>query len=136
MPIKTLLVLKTIWLVLAIFWTSIILILCLIDSNELPSLSLKINFFDKIVHFIFHFVYTILWIFYINLPLKNISKTQVIKVIVSSIVLGILIEFLQGSYTTTRKADIIDVLANSTGAILAGLLMYSLLNRIKKLKTE
>jgi len=36
-----------------------------------------------------------------------------------SVFFGIAIEILQGQYTTTRKEDVLDVLANVSGATLA-----------------
>ena len=38
---------------------------------------------------------------------------------IASIIYGSLIEMAQGVFTTTRKADIMDVLANTLGSILA-----------------
>ena len=45
---------------------------------------------------------------------------------ISSLFFGIAIELIQQYVTTTRNADIIDVLANSTGATFAVLLILKL----------
>ena len=135
MTIKTLLAHKHIWLFLAIFWTGIIFFLCLISSEDLPSINLKIEGTDKGVHFTFHFIFTLLWMLFFYASTKNITKSQTVKVILSSLLFGIVIEILQEFYTTTRSADVLDVLSNAIGALTAGILVYFTLNRIKKLKT-
>jgi VanZ family protein len=135
MTIKTLLALKKFWLVGAVFWTGLIFYLCLVDSSALPSISIKGNYFDKIIHFAFHFIFSLLWICYSYLPSKSISTTAILKVIAISILVGIAIEILQGCCTTSRRADIFDVFANTSGAILSGILLYFLFKR-NKLKTN
>ncbi|HPW98074.1 MAG TPA: VanZ family protein [Flavobacterium sp.] len=135
MIIKNLLALKTFWLVTAVFWTSTILFLCLIDSSELPSLSIKMEGTDKGVHFTFHFIFTLLWSMYVYSLTKNINRKKILKVLIASFLFGVLIEIFQGCFTTTRQADVMDVLANTIGAISAGILIYFILKRIKKLKT-
>lgn len=131
MTIKTLLAHKHIWLFLAIFWTTIIFFLCLISSEDLPSINLKIEGTDKGVHFTFHFVFTLLWMLFFYASTKKMTKRQTIKVILSSFIFGIVIEILQEFYTTTRSADVLDVLANVVGALTAGIVIYFILNRIK-----
>jgi glycopeptide antibiotics resistance protein len=49
---------------------------------------------------------------------QNVSEPLVFAFIFS-VFFGIGIEILQGSCTTTRRADVIDVLANMSGATLA-----------------
>lgn len=115
--IKRLLVLKNIYLSAALIWTFSILILCLASFNDLPDVAVKNA--DKYVHFTFHFVFVILWAFYFNYKnLENVFKTTVVIFIVSFL-FGILIELAQQAFTTTRKADILDVFANTTGAFSA-----------------
>jgi VanZ family protein len=90
---------------------------------------------DKYVHFTFHFGFTFLWSIYFCSLLKNITFKTVITVFSVSVSYGILIEFLQGAYTTTRKADIMDVLANATGALIAiiTILLYKYIRQKKLL---
>jgi len=61
---------------------------------------------------------------------KNIKKNIYWSIILITISYGIVIEVLQGVFTETRKADFYDVLANSTGVIVAVLLNVYVLNRI------
>ncbi|MEI7507887.1 MAG: VanZ family protein [Flavobacterium sp.] len=83
---------------------------------------------DKYVHFTFYFVFVVLWFLQIkNKPIDR--KTQII-ILLSAIGYGIFMEICQG-FTETRTPDIMDILANSTGAIL-GLLFISRIMNLKK----
>ena len=118
MHIKNLLGHKKATFFLAVFWTLLIATLCLISFKKLPTV--KIGGADKYVHFTFHFIFTILWITYF----KSSNYTRsVLKALLASVLYGILIEFAQELFTTTRKADILDVLANTSGALTAVLLI-------------
>ncbi len=110
---------KKINLLLAVFWTLFIAVLCLISFKKLPSV--KIAGADKCVHFTFHFVFTLLWATYFKS--SNYAKSS-LKAIMGSVVYGILIEIAQEVFTTTRKADIFDVAANTSGALTAIVLLY------------
>lgn len=126
---KNLLVLKKILFGAALIWTGIISYLCLIQSNNLP----KISFpnLDKIIHVFFHFVFTILWFLFFKIHLKKYSKKKIFMIsFLLSFCFGVTIEILQSLLTTTRSGDVIDVLANTTGAILA-FFMISVLDKNK-----
>jgi VanZ family protein len=118
----------------AIFWTLTIAILCLIQMNDLPEFqSIDIPGKDKYVHCTFHLVFTLLWSGYFWNRQKSIEIKTVFKVFLVSVCYGILIEILQGEFTTTRKADVFDVLANTTGATIAvmALLCYKHFSKSK-----
>lgn len=114
---KNLLVPKQIYFCAALFWSGIILVSCLIKSNEIPQI--EIPYIDKVIHSFFYFVFTLLWFLYFKKIFNdsNNSKPLVIS-FVFSLFFGIGIELLQQFVTDTRKADVIDVLANMTGATL------------------
>jgi VanZ family protein len=81
---------------------------------------------DKYVHFTFYFVFVVLWFLQIkNKPVER--KTQII-ILLSAISYGIFIEICQG-FTETRTPDIMDILANSTGAILGLLFISRMMNQ-------
>lgn len=90
---------------------------------------------DKGFHFILHFMFTSLWTLYLYAAAKTITKSKIVKIILSSFLFGVLIELSQEYYTTSRNGDVFDVLFNTLGAFTAGILLYFILNRIKKLKT-
>jgi len=121
-------VLKKGWLSLAIAWTVLIAILCLISFSDLPSIQVKSA--DKYVHVTFHFIFVLLWGFYVSKSSAKIKISKIIRVVLVSITYGIVIEGLQELLTTTRHADIYDVLANLTGALLA-LSVFVLIKRRK-----
>ena len=129
MPTNNLLALKKTVFSLALCWTVLILVLCLVRFGELPKV--KVAGADKYVHFAFHFVFTVLWGYYLQLKNQSTALTQMVKILALSILYGIAIEFLQETLTTTRHADIFDVLANTAGATTA-LLLFGLRHKIQK----
>lgn len=110
--------LKKVFFWIALSWTSIIAFLCLIPANDIPSVS--IPNLDKGIHATFHFVFTLLWFLFFK---KQMSRSNSLKPLIIAFVLsifyGIGIEIMQGLFTKTRQADVMDVLANVTGATLA-----------------
>jgi len=109
---------KRIFFIAALFWTGVILFFCLIKSSDLPTIS--VLYLDKAIHATFHFVFTVLWFLFLK---KKIVTSNSYRPLVISFMLsfffGIAIELMQKFFTTTRSADIIDELANLTGATLA-----------------
>ncbi len=111
---------------IAIALTIFIAITSLVSLKGIKTVSLGISNFDKIVHFTSYFLLTLSWFFAMQTLLKN-RKTKII-LIVSLISYGIIIEALQGGMTTHRQADVLDILANSLGVLLATFL-FPRLNR-------
>jgi VanZ family protein len=75
---------------------------------------------DKIVHFCFHFGFTFSWILFFKKELKGKTPDDYKAYFISfifSVFFGITIEVLQSVLTTTRASDVIDVLANTIGAL-------------------
>ncbi|WP_414000076.1 VanZ family protein [Flavobacterium sp. W1B] len=127
---KNLLVHKLIFFWLAFSWTAIVLVLCLISFNNVPSVN--VQNFDKYVHVFFHFVFTFLWILFLKEQTKNgNSKKPYLVSFLFSVFFGMLIEIAQGAFTINRQADVFDVLANTTGAFLA-VLVLSIYFRLKR----
>jgi VanZ family protein len=129
-PTKNLLALKIFYLCSAIFWTLLIAVLCLVSFNQLPSIG--IGGADKFGHITFHFGFTILWFLYLKEASTDLKK-PLLKIFAASFLYGIAIEMAQQLFTATRKADFYDVLANTSGAILA-VAILGLLDRHKKRK--
>nr|WP_281275281.1 VanZ family protein [Flavobacterium cellulosilyticum] len=81
---------------------------------------MNIENLDKVIHAFLHFVFTILWFLYFKKKWNHFSNFRLlIMSFVGSFVLGVAIELMQQYFTTTRTADVFDVLANLTGATLA-----------------
>ncbi|AIN74134.1 VanZ like family protein [Flavobacterium psychrophilum DSM 3660] len=114
MTIKTLLApnKNSIWI--AFFWTFLILYLSLRSVTNMPKITFSNA--DKIVHFTFYLGFVILWYRYLVFKEKVLLSNKIVLVLIS-ITFGIAIEFAQKYFTTTRQADILDVLANSAGTL-------------------
>jgi VanZ family protein len=115
---------KNLFLAFAVLWTAMITYLCLVDFKVLPKIG--IGGFDKYVHFTFHFVFTTLWFLYLKSK-KEAPSGLYLKTFLASLVYGIAIEIAQALFTTTRKADVLDVCANASGSFVAILILFLLL---------
>jgi VanZ family protein len=102
----------------ALTWTGLIVFFCLIKSSDIPAI--QITNLDKVVHSFFHLVFTSLWFFFFKKQINSLSIFNPLVVsFMLSIFFGIAIEIAQTLFTTTRKGDLFDVLANLSGATLA-----------------
>jgi len=125
--IKNLLVPKYLLFLVALFWTGIVSYFCLVSSNEIPTVD--IPGIDKCVHIVFHFALTFFWFLFFSKQLQiNTIFKPLIFAVLFSFVFGIGIEISQELFTTTRSADILDVLANTTGEIIA-VIIISICNK-------
>jgi VanZ family protein len=125
---------KQLLLIWAILCSGIIAYFCLTDSSNLPAVSFPS--IDKIVHFCFHFGFTISWIVFFKKELKgkdvNDYKAYLISFIFS-VFFGITIEILQSVLTVTRASDVSDVLANALGALAGVFTAIALKKQIDKI---
>ena len=114
---------KNSYLSAALIWTCSILLLCLEPANDLPKI--EINNVDKLAHFIFHFVFIILWYLYFKSSIKIINYKTSVILFFTSLIFGILIEWSQKAFTTSRNGDILDVISNISGAFTALVILLS-----------
>ena len=114
---------KKYYLSAALIWTSSILLLCLEPASELPKI--EINNVDKLVHFTFHFVFVILWYLYLYTNAKTANYKAPVILFFVSLIFGIGIEFSQQAFTSSRKGDLLDVISNISGALIALILLLS-----------
>ena len=91
---------------------------------------------DKILHASAYFVLFSIWKLSFFLKAENnVSyKSIIIKIAVACIVFGMLIEVLQGTLTSYRQPDWLDVIANSTGVLIASILFLTFERPLKKVK--
>lgn len=128
---KNLLVLKKLFFFTALCWTGIIAFLSLVQLNNVPLGN--VPNIDKYVHAFFYFWFTSLWFLFLKKQINNTSSFKPLAIsFMLSVFFGITIEILQELCTTTRKAELSDVLANITGATLA-VIVILLLNKNKSL---
>ena len=103
----------------ALAWTAAITVSCLLSADTVDKVSLiNIPHKDKIAHFVFYFVFTLLWSKYFR-SLHRDGKKARLMVFLFAVGWGILIEFCQMLFTEQRSADTLEALANITGSITA-----------------
>ena len=117
---------------LYISWMVLITLLSLFRFSEVDVGEIAFPNLDKIVHFVFYFFAVVLGMY--CLAERRGDRFSVKKawlaLVLLSIGYGVLIEGLQWIMPFDREADIWDIVANSLGAVLGGLLIqkYGLLN--------
>lgn len=114
---------KKIYFWIAFLWTLVVLFLCLTSSGNIPKIS--VLYIDKLIHIFFHFVFTVLWVLFFKVQIESSKKWKSLFIsFMLSFFFGITIELFQELFTTTRSADVFDVLANVTGSSLATIVMF------------
>ena len=114
-----------IFLALAIAWTALITVLCLVSMEAMPGIQMPES--DKTIHGLLYFFFTLFWYGYFrgNLSELEISRVLLFVFLVSGLY-GVMIELAQAFFTETRQADINDVFANLTGSFIAVSILYIL----------
>lgn len=88
--------------------------------KNLPSDALMlIPHFDKVLHLVAYAGFSFLWI----MSFDRRTKRKITVVITTGLMLGLLVEYMQATYTIDRQYEILDIIANTTGLFL-GLLAY------------
>ena len=103
----------------ALLWAGIILWLCLIPGKALPEWNwFSVFELDKLVHATMFFVLTMLLAQAFR---SNRSPARYIMwAVVISVGYGLFTEILQGLEALGRRRDILDMIANTVGAVSAG----------------
>jgi len=107
---------------------TITLLIAYLSLMRMPKFDLDFNprNIDKVYHSLAYFALCIAWLF------SFVKKHQYKYLIVFlCIIYGIVIEFLQSILTSYRTGDIIDVLANSFGILLALIVFNQILKKLK-----
>lgn len=129
---KNLLVPKQVYFFAALLWTGIIAFFCLVQLNNVPLG--EVTNLDKFVHVFFHFVLMVLCFLFFQKYTNAVNSIKCIIIsFLFSVFFGIGIEIAQELFTTTRHADVFDVLANISGAILgvAVVILFDLKTKIR-----
>lgn len=92
---------------------------------------------DKVMHLAAYFGLSLLWLIYgwIRAQTQKLSVKAMVGIAISVVFYGIIIEILQGTFTTDRMADGWDVLANSLGVFLAIVVFIMGVNKSERLKS-
>lgn len=102
-----------------VLWMALVTVLCLISFSNEEFQEIEFTHLDKVVHFTFYFVASILG----ALALREIThgtisfKKATTIIFVSVALYGIVIEVLQYSFTTDRSGDVYDAITNAIGAL-------------------
>ncbi len=123
---------KRYWVSVAV-WASIILVLCGMPPQDVDKIKfIDIPYLDKIVHFGLYFVLALLImaILTLNSKLKHSSWSYVITIF-SCLFYGWLIELMQRSFFPGRSYEMLDVVADTAGAVV-GVLLYKTIRRLVK----
>lgn len=115
----------------AIALTVLITVSCLISMRNFDALEV-VEDTDKYVHLAFYFVFTFTWYQYLVRKFINTSKFKIrLYTFLCAVLYGVFIEFCQRVFTEDRSADFNDVIANSSGALLATVVLW-LSSKLKK----
>jgi len=91
-----------------------------------------VNNTDKYVHLSFYFLFTFVWYQYLVRRFLTTTKFRVrLYTFLWACSYGIFIEICQGVFTKDRNADFEDIIANSSGALLAITVLW-LYDKLKK----
>ncbi|WP_240643069.1 VanZ family protein [Sinomicrobium pectinilyticum] len=106
-------------------------VLSLAPPSTLPSVSYP--HLDKIVHFIFYYIFLILWYYALRGEdtFGPVKKKPLLIAFFMAFVYGTIVEVLQYTMGKGRSGDILDALANTTGMI-CGIFTVILVNAINK----
>mgnify|MGYP000949341393 CR=1 FL=1 len=121
-----------------IAWTLLILLVCLMPGDNLPSSSfLSFKGADKVIHSTLYLVLIILvGSGLVNYFHSSYSRNRIFVIaFLYCLFLGVGIEFIQSVFVAGRVGDIFDVLANGIGASVGAIILITQLNkRIEKTK--
>jgi VanZ family protein len=116
----------------AIFWAGLVVLLCILPSQDLPGEGLFFEGFDKLAHTGFFFVLSVL-LFYGKIKQQNSYQYRlltIIKIFAIGASLGALIEWMQWQWFTYRAPEWWDFLADMIGVAM-GTFSYVILHRSK-----
>ncbi|TAF66147.1 MAG: VanZ family protein [Cytophagales bacterium] len=105
-----------------IFWLWFLWIAYLCFMPSVPSPPAKIPHLDKIVHAFLFFILQGLALWAIVKNKQKLKLTVYLQYIIALLFYAIIIEIIQHYYIKGRSGDLLDVLADITGAILASFL--------------
>ena len=100
-------------------------------GSDIPSNDFfELIYFDKWVHIGLFGTLTLFWIYPF---IKSVEPIKVfLPVSLLALTYGVAMEFVQKYFTTTRTFDIMDILADTTGIVLAILFLANRYKRIAK----
>lgn len=133
--ILNLLVPKQLLFAAGLLYTGVLTYLSLINLADTSVGKLGVS--DKLMHLGAYFALAIMWLLFMLFNAENERFAKNIIVVCGAcIIFGTFIEVLQHMLTEYRQLDLLDVLANSIGAIVAGALVWLLKEFLIRLKVK
>jgi VanZ family protein len=112
-----------------VVWLIITVVLLVIPGPDVPSAPLfDLVYFDKCVHIGMFGILTFLWCFPL-LKTETASMKLFGTITCSSILLGILMEYVQKYVAIYRDFDVLDMVADAVGSVIALLWLSFLLKK-------
>lgn len=116
---------------IAIIWNVIILIMCLVNLSNINEVKkISIPNLDKVVHFMFYTTSAFLWCWALLNKKTKTHKLNLILIVLSLVLFGLVIEFLQDVMPNQRSFEWLDVLCNTLG-VLFGTALYLIYAKFK-----
>lgn len=112
------------------FYSAIILTIAITIGSLISikgELEVPVQISDKVIHTFAYLLLTINWLLAYRLKTKELKFSMLIVILV--FVYGIVIEVLQRTLTTHRQLDILDIVANLVGVVIAGVFFRLILSR-------
>ncbi len=112
-----------------VFWTLLIIFLLIIPGSGLPPVSKwwKFEGYDKVIHFLMFASFVVVWSWhygYIKANNPHKWRLWVLCFTMISIILGVVMEYVQRDYIPNRSFDVYDIVADTAGAVVAAILVY------------
>ncbi len=100
---------------------ALITFLSLYNFSDLRDVDFVIPYLDKIAHFVFYFVATVLGCLFVRERTRGRVQFQKTLILMGSFIVlyGIFIEILQALYTVERTGELMDFAANLLGVLFA-----------------
>lgn len=117
------------WKLLPVSWTLLTIFLLCLPGSDIPSVGF--DGIDKVVHVVLFGGIVFFWAFHLYYRRLSTQKwrTTIVLLTCFSIALGIVLEFLQLYYIPNRSFDGLDIVADTAGALAAGL--FHLLKKVR-----
>ncbi|MDM1367216.1 VanZ family protein [Myroides marinus] len=124
---------RKLYFVIGTLWTVVVLAACLLSSETIAKAPrFDIPYKDKLAHFTFYFVFSVIWFKYYVKSNPNTSRIKLsIRIFTIASLMGGIVEVLQYYFTASRSAEWADELANCLGSLFGVLLCLTLFRRKK-----
>ena len=110
-----------------IAWLAIVFFMSTMKIPLAPGVPLiNIPHFDKIIHFSLYFILVSIWMIDDYKKTKFFKGKNLVVIVILSVLYGGLMEILQKIVVQDRSGDILDVLANTVGVLVAFLLFKNI----------